>query len=44
MQDLGFQREKRTPKNYHIPPKNYQLIVFRLKKDEFTPVLVIKTP
>ena len=44
MQDLSLQLEKRTPKNYHIPPKNYQLIVFRLKKDEFTPVLVIKTP
>ena len=24
MQDLSLQLEKRTPKNYQIPPKNYQ--------------------
>ena len=24
MQDLSSQPEKRTPKNYQIPPKNYQ--------------------
>ena len=29
MQDLSLQLEKRTPKNYQIPPKNYPRIVFR---------------
>ncbi len=28
MQDLSLQVEKRTPKNYQIPPKNYPRIVF----------------
>ena len=39
MQDLSLQLEKRTPKNYQIPPKNYQkapkichLIEFHPKK------------
>ena len=30
MQDLSLQLEKRTPKNYQIPPKNYPRIVFPL--------------
>ena len=30
MQDLSLQLEKRTPKNYQIPPKNYPQIVFPL--------------
>ena len=37
MQDLSLQLEKRTPKNYQIPPKNYPRIVFPLKKVEFPP-------
>ena len=30
MQDLSLQLEKRTPKNYKIPPKNYPRIVLTL--------------
>ena len=38
MQDLSLQLEKRTPKNYQIPPKNYPRIVFGHKNVGFPPI------
>ena len=42
MQDLSLQLEKRTPKNYQIPPKNYPRIVFPPKFCRFIPYLIIR--
>ena len=44
MQDLSLQLEKRTPKNYQIPPKNYPRIVFGCFLVGFPPVRFSKMP
>ena len=44
MQDLSLQLEKRTPKNYQKPPKNYPPIAFGSKSVGFYPVVSEKMP
>ena len=44
MQDLSLQLEKRTPKNYQIPPKNYPRIVFLLNFVGSYPVSLSEMP
>ena len=44
MQDLSLQLEKRTPKNYQIPPKNYPRIVFPLNNVCSSPATFVENP
>ena len=44
MQDLSLQLEKRTPKNYQIPPKNYPRIVFPLNFVGSCPISLSEMP
>ena len=44
MQDLSLQLEKRTPKNYQIPPKIYPRIVFPLNFVGSSPISLSEMP
>ena len=37
MPDLSLLQQKQTPENYHLPPKNYQWIVYPPKNVSFSP-------